>query len=66
MVVAVTEGRQLDDPRVGVGGGAEFLGEDRMGDAGVLALVAAVGNARADVVGPGQVMIEIGADTLNR
>ena len=66
VIIAVAECRQFDNARITPCRRAELLREDRVGNADILELIPAVGDAGADVVGSGQVMVEVAAYALYR
>ena len=66
MVFAVPEGRQLNEALVALRCRAELLRENGVGNADILGFVSAVSDADAGTIGLGQIMFEIGTDSLYR
>ena len=65
MVVAMTKSWEFDLTIV-TRDCAELLGEDRVGDPEVLALVTAVGDTQAAAIASAQIVLEVSTQALNR
>ena len=66
VVFAMPEGRQLNEALVALHCRTELLRKDGVGNGDILEFVSAVGNAYAGIVGLGEIMFEIGTDSLYR